>query len=65
LLTASAHLRSSGRQGSANADELIAFGLEKDWQEAIMDYAIDYAHQVNKDHKLYLDAHNKGYFGYI
>ncbi|HSC40459.1 MAG TPA: DUF2252 family protein, partial [Chitinophagaceae bacterium] len=39
VLTASAQLRSSGRQGSAIADELIDYGHAPQWQEAIFEYA--------------------------
>lgn len=48
MLTASSHLRSTGRQGSAITDELIAFAQDDQWQEPILKYAIDYAHQVKK-----------------
>ncbi|MEP7110150.1 MAG: DUF2252 family protein [Ferruginibacter sp.] len=62
LLTASAHLRSSGRQGAANADELIEFGGSRDWQKAVLEYALDYKAQVRMDHKAYVKAWNSGFF---
>jgi uncharacterized protein (DUF2252 family) len=62
LLTASAQLRSSGRQGSANADELMAFGSEVAWIQAIIGYASQYANQVKADFDSYLAAYKSGYF---
>ncbi|TAE58032.1 MAG: DUF2252 domain-containing protein [Nostocales cyanobacterium] len=48
-ITAWDHLRSSGRQGSAIADELIAFAQSSKWHNLIIEYAQNYAEQVNKD----------------
>lgn len=42
-LTASAQLRSGGMQGSGTIDELMAFGNDQGWQEAVIDYARRYA----------------------
>ena len=50
LVTASAQLRSSGRQGSAIADELIAFGNGNSWRKDLIDYAYEYAHKVKEDY---------------
>jgi uncharacterized protein (DUF2252 family) len=50
MLTASAQLRSSGRQNSAAADELILFGKNESWQEEVMDYAMKYADLVREDY---------------
>ena len=44
-----AQLRASGRQGSANADELIAFGQDFSWHGAVLAYARDYAERVKRD----------------
>jgi len=45
-----AHIRASGRQGSASADEWIAFGSSGDaWRPALLEYARTYAQQVMKD----------------
>lgn len=41
MLTASSQLRSSGRQGSAIADELIAFGNDTNWQAALINYSME------------------------
>jgi uncharacterized protein (DUF2252 family) len=42
-----AQLRSSGRQGSAIADELINFGQHQGWRNDLIDYAQNYAQAVN------------------
>jgi uncharacterized protein (DUF2252 family) len=62
LLTASAHLRSSGRQGSAVADELIEFGNAPNWQQQLLDHSMSYASTVSKDYREYLEALNDGFF---
>lgn len=49
-LTASAQLRSSGRQGSDIADKLIAFGNETDWRGKVIRYSRTYAEQVKSDY---------------
>jgi len=64
LLTASAQLRSSGRQGAAVADELIAFGRDCSFIQPIITYADQYASQVVADHNSYLAAFNSDYFEY-
>ena len=46
-LLAWAQLRSSGRQGSATADELIAFGSRSDWHPQVLDYARHYSSVVH------------------
>ena len=60
MLTASAQLRSGGRQGSANADEMIAFGQNTQWQEVLLNYAVKYARKVGKDYDSYLKAFRAG-----
>ncbi len=62
LLTASAQLRSSGRQGSALADDLIAFGKDNHWQQSILDFSTQYAKQVKKDYAAYMKDFAKGIF---
>jgi uncharacterized protein (DUF2252 family) len=59
LLTASAQLRSTGRQGSAITDKLIEFGYNNDWQEAILKYAKKYAGQVTQDYRQYVVDYKK------
>lgn len=60
VLTASAQLRSAGRQGSSIADELISFGQNTTWHDALLNYAEKYARQVNSDYKQYLIAYKNG-----
>jgi uncharacterized protein (DUF2252 family) len=60
MLTASAQLRSSGRQGSAIADKLIDFGKDIEWQQPVLDYAIRYSKQVRKDYAAFLKDYKKG-----
>jgi uncharacterized protein (DUF2252 family) len=62
MLTASSQLRSSGRQGAAVADELIAFGMNNQWQEEILNYAMRYAAKVKHDYTAYKADYKSGYF---
>jgi len=62
FLTASAQLRSAGRQGAAVPDEVIAFGQNTGWQTPLLDYARNYAGQVNKDYNEYFIAYKAGFF---
>jgi uncharacterized protein (DUF2252 family) len=62
FLTASAQLRSAGRQGAASPDELIAFGRDEHWQKGVKEYAEAYAGQVKKDYQEYFKAYKGGYF---
>ena len=62
-LCAWGNLRSSGRQGSAIADELIAFGRDyESWKQPLIAYAHQYAQQVRADYKAYAKAYDDGYF---
>jgi uncharacterized protein (DUF2252 family) len=45
------HLRSSGRQGAAIADELIFFAEKSKWQTEVLQYAKEYCKQVEADWK--------------
>jgi len=47
------HLRSSGRQGSAIADEWISFAARNDWRGPLLEYANDYSRQVVSDWKAF------------
>lgn len=58
LLTASAQLRSTGRQGSAIADELIEFGHDTNWHERVLKYAKKYAGQARLDYEQYVSDYN-------
>ncbi len=62
FLTASAFLRSAGRQGAALPDELIAFGADTHWQQGLSDYAAAYAAQVKKDYSAYFKDYKSGFF---
>jgi uncharacterized protein (DUF2252 family) len=43
------HLRSSGQQGSAIADQLIDFVGKSKWKTEVMEYAKTYSQQVHQD----------------
>ena len=62
LLSASSHLRSAGRLGSAPADELVEFGKAQNWQKRFLIYSEKYAGQVNKDYQSFLKAYEAGFF---
>ena len=62
FLTASAMLRSAGRQGAALPDELIAFGADTHWQQGLIDYSTAYAAQVKKDYTAYFKEYKAGFF---
>ena len=49
-VTAWAQLRSSGRDGSAIADDLIDFARRSQWKKLLLDYARSYAKQVERDY---------------
>jgi uncharacterized protein (DUF2252 family) len=59
-ITAWSHLRSSGRQGSAIADELIDFAAAKGWTAEVLRYAQRYARQVTEDWKTFRKAATSG-----
>ncbi len=55
-VTAWAQLRSSGRQGSATADDLIAFAGASGWRRRLIDYGQSYATTVQRDYKQFVAA---------
>jgi uncharacterized protein (DUF2252 family) len=59
VLTASAQLRSSGRQGAATADDLIAFGTDSSWQKAVITFAFAYAERVKLDFEKFISEREK------
>lgn len=59
-LTASAHLRSSGRAGSANADALIDFAAQPTWTADLLHRAERYAEQVRQDYALFKSGWKAG-----
>jgi len=58
-VTAWAQLRSSGRQGSAAADDLIAFAGVSSGQRRLTDYGRAYHAQVERDYKQFVAAQKK------
>ncbi|QMW04596.1 DUF2252 domain-containing protein [Spirosoma foliorum] len=61
-LTASAHLRSGGREGSATADQLIDFANQSDWAPELLGRAESYALQVYQDYAQFKAAFKAGWF---
>jgi uncharacterized protein (DUF2252 family) len=53
-------LRSAGRQGSAIADELVAFAGKSGWQADVLRYAGSYAKRVTADWQVFRRTANKG-----
>jgi uncharacterized protein (DUF2252 family) len=45
------HLRSSGRQGSANADAFVDFAQNDSWHQEVLNYAQDYSRKVRVHHQ--------------
>ncbi|MFZ6655780.1 DUF2252 domain-containing protein [Undibacterium sp. TJN19] len=62
MLLASAHLRSSGRGGAANADELMAFANKKTWVAKIMALSTQCASQVVNDWQIYCQHYDEDKF---
>ena len=62
MVTASAHLRSAGRGGSANADALVDFGHRNKWRTAMLGIALDCAEQVQRDWLTYCEAYDNRAF---
>ncbi len=58
-----AQLRSSGRQQSAIADELIDYALHKKWRNKLLDMAQELSQQVENDWADYCEAYDHGVFG--
>ncbi|MBV8124801.1 MAG: DUF2252 family protein, partial [Paucibacter sp.] len=59
---ASAHLRSSGREGSAIADEFVAFGAAVEaWRAPMLEAAKGVAQQVKADFKVFAKAYDAGH----
>jgi uncharacterized protein (DUF2252 family) len=61
-LVAWSHFRSGGRQGSAIADDLIAFGDAAKWQLPLIDLATQCEAQVVSDWHDYSKAYDQGAF---
>lgn len=52
-LTASAQLRCGGMRGSGTIDDLMAFGQDQGWQEAVIAYAQKYARITRQYYKTF------------
>jgi uncharacterized protein (DUF2252 family) len=61
-ITASGHLRSSGRQGSSITDDLIAFAHETTWQKDLLHYCAQYPQKVHRDYFIFCEAYEEGIF---
>ena len=61
-IAAWAHLRGAGRQGGANADELIEFGQCKTWHQELLTISGACAQQVRQDATDFGDAYDQGAF---
>ena len=61
-IVASAHLRSSGRSGSAIADALIAYAHKRKWKTKLLSAAQECAAQVENDWSVYCTAYDNGAF---
>ncbi|MFT3937024.1 MAG: DUF2252 family protein [Chitinophagaceae bacterium] len=62
MITASAQLRSSGRKGSATADELIVFAERDDWEPILKEWAAGYAEQAKREYAQFRKAWLAGFF---
>jgi uncharacterized protein (DUF2252 family) len=62
-LTAWSQLRCSGRQGSAIADELIAFAERPRWRQDLIRAAQDFYDRVVADYQAYCAAYERGLVG--
>jgi uncharacterized protein (DUF2252 family) len=55
-VTASAHLHGSGKLGAASTKNLMAYGYELTWQQDLLNYACNYARQVQLDYRSFCQA---------
>jgi uncharacterized protein (DUF2252 family) len=62
MLTASAQLRSAGMDATSTIDELIEFGKNPDWQEAVVDYALNYTAKIKAYYQEFLADYEAGVF---
>jgi uncharacterized protein (DUF2252 family) len=61
-VVAYAQLRSSGRQGSATADELIDFASQDHWQQPLMNFVTSHAKQVQADYETFVAGYHEKAF---
>ena len=59
-LTAWGELRSSGRQGSATADELIAFWSKRSRKQKLLSLALETSRRVERDWLTYCKGYDRG-----
>ena len=64
-LAASAQLRASGRQGSANADALVEFGSDVKKLDALVDLGVQMADLVEKDWQTFAEEYKKDAAGLL
>jgi len=62
FLVAWSELRSSGRDGSATIDELIAFAGKRRWRESVIDYAEHYQKTAWRDWERFREVYDDGAF---
>jgi uncharacterized protein (DUF2252 family) len=55
-VTASAHIHGSGKFGAASTTDLIAYGYDLTWQQDLLNYARNYAVQVQLDYRSFCQA---------
>jgi uncharacterized protein (DUF2252 family) len=55
-VTASAHIHGSGKFGAASTTDLIAYGYDLTWQQDLLNYARNYAVQVQLDYQSFCQA---------
>ena len=53
-------VRSAGRQGAANAYDLMHFAQASHWRDSLLDYAHAYAGQVKQDYETFCKAYESG-----
>ena len=61
-MVAWAQLRSTGREGSATADELVDFGRRAKWRQKLLDASLACAAQVVRDAEAFNAAYDSGAF---
>jgi uncharacterized protein (DUF2252 family) len=57
-LLASSQLRSSGQDGSATTDELKHFAEDARWQDAVLDYAVQYSYRIQEYYQAYMEDYS-------
>ncbi len=61
-ITAWAHLRSSGRRGAANADELMDFASHRKWRQSLLELSLACNEQTLHDWEKFCLAYDDGFF---